>query len=1018
MRYRFDNIELDLDSFELRQDGKPVRIRKKTFDVLRYLIEHRDRVVSKRELLDNLWAGEHVSDSTVPWYISNLRKTLGSEAGGKATVETVHGRGYRFKKQVLVDDGAPSAPSYESLRPPPPRASDPFVGRQEVLGRMASALEDALAGRGQILVLRGEAGIGKTRCAAEFNKQLSGRGLSAWMARCPETQGQPAFWPWIQVLRNAVSGAAADSPVAREAAGLLRLLAPAQERSEASRQPDNPPDGTDRFWLYDRLSDFLHMAGVIEPRILIIDDIHWADEASLELLSFTAPEVATRRLLFVLTLREHEQSVGRSSLLQRLLRYADQIRLSGLSRENVEQYLSHMGRLADGEELGDALYRKTGGNPLFLHEIFRWLTSTVEGGKKSITADRLLTLDVPDVIKDLLQRRLAALDPTTRLVLDMASAVGRHFDLTLVARALDLEPPTVLAALDAAVRNGLAAREPPARFRFTHDLFQEAAYERLPEATRASYHDKIARALLERSHNQALMGEIAFHLHRALPLSDSALTIRCAVEAALRSAGVHAHGDAAAHYRRALDAMNLDPQASPREKTELLLSLCRQERFSGDVERSTKSSDRALQLAREHRFFDIVFEIALFRRRSFLAALVPDTTVLRALEAALEQAPEQDPALRVRLLSQLALTHPYTADMARCRTTCEQALALAQEQDDRELEQVALNASLYALSGPDDIDALLRTADRITALTGEGGDPFYRREALLARILAGIHRGDMTAAGQAIESYGSLVNQVHRTEGIWLYQRLGAQGALMQGRFEEASARLSELARQGERIGITYAEAFHQSQAGYAARFCGGMADWVQLGADAALQAAEQWPPTLTVLVAWIAEAGFPERVRQYYDQLVAPGFDRIPRNFVWLHTLATLALAAVIFDDRPRMRELYQLLTPYADFNTPDGLFLSEGSVAHFLALLAAALGEEEETFGFFQQAMQANRCMQLFPHLVRTQIAFAEHLAKRGHKKERALLATLVEQARRAAQQMAMAPFVERAQRLSLAR
>jgi hypothetical protein len=106
--------------------------------------------------------------------------------------------------------------------------------------------------------------------------------------------------------------------------------------------------------------------------------------------------------------------------------------------------------------------------------------------------------------------------------------MGRHFELGLLARALDIEPAALLGALESAVRNGLVAGEPPSRFRFTHDLLQEAAYELLPTATRAGYHDRIARALLELRDGDAMMGEIAFHLHRALPLSDIPLTVRCA----------------------------------------------------------------------------------------------------------------------------------------------------------------------------------------------------------------------------------------------------------------------------------------------------------------------------------------------------------------------------------------------------------------------------------------------------------------------------------------------------------
>ncbi len=1015
MLYRFSNIELDLDTFELRRDGRVLPVRKMTFDVLCYLIAHRERVVTKQELLKELWSGTHVNESAISWYVSNIRKTVGQEHSDRNLVETVHGRGYQFKGEVeiVAQNHQPNRTSSTKLAS---EDAEPFVGRDDVMAVLARAVECVRAGRGKIVILRGEAGIGKTRCVAELSRNLIGSNHSLWTGRCPETAGQPPFWPWTQILRNAVRERPGDSSVILESSRLIAILAPRPGKKTASAPVDYAFTATDRFWLYDRLLGFLSLSSMAAPRFLVIDDIHWADEASLEFLSFIAPDVERQKLLLVLTLRDHEAMGNRSVYLHRVLRYAKQIPLTRLSEDAVVQYLSHSDLFNGSKELSRALYHKTGGNPLFLHETFRWLQWTRANTDEPLTVEAIHQLDVPDSIEKLLRRRLNFLDQQSRHILNIASVMGRNFNLALLSETLRRDIKTLSAMLDRAIDAGLVTRESASCFRFTHDLICEVAYESLPMTTRAEYHNRIATTLNERPDADTAIEEAAFHFHRALPLSDIDAAIRTSLKAAELSAKVHAHGDAATYYRWALEAMSLSDAIDSRVRVNTMVALGTQERMFGDIARSRQTINEALKSARFHRLFDIVADIAYIGRATFLAAHIPKPVVREALVEALDYVPLDDKALRIRLLGQLAQTPPISTDIPRCKQMSQQAVRLAEELGDPRSMQIALNATLASFLGPDGIDNLLESADRILEIQPEG--EWYQAgiEALLARILAFTHRGDMAEAKKAIEVFGQLMTQLHRGEGEWLYQRLLAQQLLDEGRFDDAIEQFIQLKTRARRIGIYYFDRFHTIQQAYIMRSRGSEVAHVRdLCADT-VRLFRHVPFSLASIIGLVVDMGFPELIEDSYERLIVLGIDAVPRNAWWLNTLSNLSLAAVAFDDRRTIKQLYEMLSRYAGFNTPDGAFLYDGSVAHYLAILASKLDSDAKVIQYFEQAIDANQRMGFRPQLLRSQVVFAEWLKERDQKKHNKRLETLVDRALKSAREMKMDPFLRRVEALDM--
>src|ERR687896_984570 len=259
-----------------------------------------------------------------------------------------------------------------------------FVGRQREMGKLKGALEDALSGQGQLLMLVGEPGIGKTRTAQELAAHAETQGAQVLWGWCYEEEGAPPFWPWLQPIRSYVQqrdpeqlkvemgpGAADIAEVVSEVQGKLPSLEP-----PPALQPEQA-----RFRLFDSIATFLKNAAQTQPLVLVLDDLHWADKPSLLLLQFLARQLAGSRLLLVGCYRDVELSrqhplcealaqLSREPVFQRQP-------LRGLSREDARCFIESAAGIQPSPRLVEAIYAHTEGNPFFMTEIIRLLS---EGG--------------------------------------------------------------------------------------------------------------------------------------------------------------------------------------------------------------------------------------------------------------------------------------------------------------------------------------------------------------------------------------------------------------------------------------------------------------------------------------------------------------------------------------------------------------------------------------------------------------------------------------------------------------
>jgi DNA-binding winged helix-turn-helix (wHTH) protein/tetratricopeptide (TPR) repeat protein len=1008
VRYTFVGYELDTDAYKLTHGSQELRLQPQVFDVLRYLVEHRERVVSKDELLSALWPDAHVNEAAVTWSISHARRALGQTRGAKLPIETVHGRGYRFAADVRALDGMPAAangnatspPSgHDSVRPPIPVSVTPltapsvpvpalpFVGRDDLMAQLQAQVIEAQAGAGRLCLLIGEAGIGKTRCATELAAFARARGVTVLSGRSVEGVGAPVFWPWQQILRELVQ----LQPELRTAGSALLTQLSAAESNEELSEPQRavPVTAAGRVRIFDEVTRLLLQAAQTSPLLLVFDDLHWADSGTIELLSFAAPEFARARLMVLGTQRE-EFMLHSARTSSQLSRRALTFSVAYLTQQDIAHYIASVTRSEPSAELCAAVLAATAGNPLFVQETVRSLIAHAgAGGLRELS---LRAIQPSKLARDVLRVPLQALEPQALALLSIASVLGEVFELTLLNQVAELDIDTLLDRLDAALTRGFVLAEAPNRYRFQHALVRTILYDDVKPTERVATHRRAAELLSKFADREQHASEIAIHYYRSLAAGEPGAVTDACVRAAQAAERAHAFQDATMFYQWALEAQALDLSATSRDRAELLLRTGKAQRWAGREEDTRHTLKLAIGLASKEGYGDILVRCARILRPTHAMSTLPDELVREALEQALRSAPDGASQQRISALSQLACVPPIATDLEQSKNTSASALALARERwrksggltpsdaggtgrDGKASMFEALRARLYSLSGPADIDASIAVSDEIIALDRPMTDVSW--DAHMARYSALMYRGDFKAASVVLEGLGHLGNELRMPEMRWYYERQRVQAQLFRGQFAEASEAAKQLLGSGTRMGLSYARLFVDAIRCAINYFRNG-AEALKIQIDLS---GATWPAELPLIlwsygVLFAAESGDLESAKRQWQTLARREFDNVPKEISYLLTLCNSGAIAAMLGDRPRAEKLYALLSPYPDYNTPDLLLMHHGSVSHYLGLLAAATGRDNRVEDHFEAAIAMNERIEHLPQLTRTYYEYARWL------------------------------------------
>ena len=386
-----------------------------------------------------------------------------------------------------------------------------FVGRQPEQAALSAALESLHAGRTQLFLISGEPGIGKTRLAEELGAVALSRNTRVVWGRCWEGGGAPAYWPWIQILRALViepsSAGDFSSGVPAEIAQLLPELSLEKNR----RVTSDPMEA--RFRLFDAAASTLRELARRQPIVLIVDDLHDADQSSLEMLCFVARSLPDANILILATYRDAEvqRSPILAATLAELAREAPQLLLRGLSAREVATFVEDRTGVALRQPVADTIAHATAGNPLFLDGVVRNLVA--EGRLEVSETLQPTDLRLPDSQRMAIAARLGRLSSDARAMLPYAAALGNEFELVALECVSAIPNLQLLKSIDELTAAGLMRLLSADRYRFAHALIRGSIYDDIGSSGRIALHQHIGEKLEElyRTNLSPHLAQLAHH---------------------------------------------------------------------------------------------------------------------------------------------------------------------------------------------------------------------------------------------------------------------------------------------------------------------------------------------------------------------------------------------------------------------------------------------------------------------------------------------------------------------------
>ncbi len=1044
MIHAFADFELDADLYQLRRGGQPVKLEPKVFNVLAHLITHRDRLVTKQELFERLWPGEFVSDSALTYCIKAARKAVGDDGAAQRVIATVHRRGYRFVAPVSEHTSPTdpsissrsserSSPSSERVAPAAP-AESPFIGRAPVMATLLRAMATAAGGRGQLVMLAGEPGIGKTRTADELAHLARTRDMRVLIGRCYEGEGAPPFWPWAQILRTHLRQVepATLPTVLGHIAGDLAQLVPELAERLPGLDPKSPRDDSAhaRFQLFESVNSFLAAASRGQPLALILDDLHWADKPSLLLLQFIARAISDARVLILATYRDTDVRPQHplAHALGDLVRAPNSLRiqLDGLEVDDIACFLEQALGRKPPVSLVTAVHQETEGNPFFVTEVVRLLA---RNGHLDRLATDAITLAVPPTVREAITRRLAQLSTECNRLLMAASVIGRQFEIATLSQALQLRPSrtkesaeprtAVLDLLDEARAARIidAVAQPVGGYRFVHALIRETLYETLSTADRVSLHRRVGESL-ELTHDRergSHLTELAHHFAQAAMGGDVRKGVTYSIRAAEHAASQLAYEEAATQYERALQLSALDDEVSG-QRGELLLALGHHQWRAGDFSRARATFHAAAVAARADRAPERFARAALGYGggfRGFTLGVV-DPVLSDLLEEALTLLPDCDSALRAQVTARQAVAlYDIPNSLPQRDALSRAAVQMAQRMGDTAAHLGALSCRHWAIWGPDNLDDRDAVANAMVTLAERVGDQEMALQAHRFRLIDALEIGDIDGVRTDLAACEAITTRLRQPYYMWYVLAFRALQAFLAGRFSDSERFSQEALAAGQRAESRNVSQMYGAQILALRREQGRIAEVEPMlqGLVAQFPTVPSWRCGLAYV---LSELGRLEEARAQFEVVAADNFGAIPRDTFWLVAMNGVSDVCVALADRERAVVLYRLLLPYEGRNAVNVVGTCVSSVARNLGCLGALAGRLGDARRHFETAMAMETRLGALPLLAHTRHDYGNVLLRQGvaadREKARQLLAAAVHDF----EQLGMHSFARRAGQL----
>jgi DNA-binding SARP family transcriptional activator/tetratricopeptide (TPR) repeat protein len=796
----------------------------------------------------------------------------------------------------------------ETVPPPPPATPLPrpapiiersFVGREAQLSALVTAAAEAASDGARIALVTGEAGLGKSTLLEHLGSRLERDGWLVAVGRCPEVDSAPAAWAWTEALR-AVAASMSPGEFADDLAPLL-----------TDTEPVNADATAGRFRLRQAVWKWLAAVATERPVAVVLDDLHWADAATLELLG---GGLGTRAPILVVVAYRSDEGGHLTETLASLARATPlRLALPGLNDEAVAE-LVRAECDADDETIA-GIAERTGGNPFYVRESARLLNG--EGALVALS-------EVPEGVRDVLRRRLARLPDAGVSVLRLAAVAGRESSVDVLVKAADTDEDGVLDALDAGVIAGLLDEPGPGRIRFVHALVRDTLVADLSKLRATRMHARIAAALEGTDDIAAL----AHHYARA----GSPKAVGYCVQAAELAEARYAHDVA-------IDLLTdaVTNSTGPDERVELLGRLLRAQIRAGAVGAARETRREAVEYAESLGRDDLMIaaftawtEPTTWQVRTYGTV---DRPVVDRLSRLLKR--ELPPSVRSRLLTAYA-NELVGEDDPTVTEAAQEALDLASGPRQRA-------AALQILV---DVHGDAELCRELVEIGTEHDLPVYRVIGLLNRATVAAAANDPVTAHQMTTEVLELARTYRMRETIAAAEIALATLALIEGRFADAELLYIKADEGMRRAGSVHATGFHQLA--MATIWLNDGTLGAHLDEVRALHAALD-PMTSDLLALALHANGLDAEAREVR---ASPSAIRPDFFFTFLTTLRAMAIVAL--NDRDAAEEIYATLLPHRD-GPPAGaasLSVALRPVANVLGELAVLLGRADEAAAHFAKA------------------------------------------------------------------
>jgi DNA-binding SARP family transcriptional activator/tetratricopeptide (TPR) repeat protein len=979
-----------------------------------------------------------------------------------------------------IQPGPPLPPAFLEEANGKPTERSHFVARHAEMARLHEQLAEMLAGNGRVLFITGGAGRGKTSLLAEFARRaqenhpdlivaggvcnayagvgdpylpfrellslLTGAVEARLTARAMTQDQARRLWqltPFTvqlllehapHLLDTFVSGKALLAR-ASTAATNTAVLSQLQERVSQPR----PLTSLEQSSLFSEYTELLQQLARQRPLLLSLDDLHWADEASLGLLFHLGRRLAGNRILIIGTYRPDALVHGREKNPHPLGNVIDELQRTfgdidvNLAAADQMDGRAFVDALLDSEPnrlsepFRQALFQQTGGHPFFTVELLREMQARGslvqdEAGQWR-EAGKVDWKNIPTRVEAVIAQRLGRLDNSLQDILRVASVEGELFTLEVAAQVKGLNRRELVERFGRELikqHRLLAAQgierlesggQPLSRYRFQHYLFQAYLYHSLDEVERVYQHEAVGNALetLYGSQVDMIAAQLARHFQEA---GLTAKAIQYLQRAGERATRLFAYEEAIDSLHRGLALLKTLP-ASPenaQQELNLLFALGEATRKVGQFTESLATFQETAVIAREQALPQALARAALGYEDSRWRFNLPAEPAAQLLEEALNVLGETEDILKARLWVNLARTHMTTSSPEQFAAMTQQALEIARRVND----PPALFDALYLIVRGDRrpeksaerkamLEEMLRLAQRV-------GDRERIYDSYGFRLQEFLEMGDMVSFQLEDNIIAPLIQKLRQPFYNYYPSLIQVVMAVLAGRFADAEQLAQEALEVGRRMRVENVDGVYGMQMFSIRREQGRLRELAPLVRMFVAQnsAATTWRPGLALIYS---ELDLRAEAQQEFETLAAKAFAALPQDALWITTITYLAEVCAYLGDRERAAILYRFLLPYDGRAIVVGFHtFCYGAAARYLGVLATTMGHWTAAEGHFEDALAMNIRMGARPYLAHTQYQYAAMLLAQGKAKNRKKAKALLDEAMKTAQELGMEGLVEK--------